>query len=74
MDDVDEEPSPFREPVCDDEDVETGTRRGRKGEMWLWSCGGESFRAYGKETVVVWIPSVCRNAAREVRKPTNPTT
>jgi hypothetical protein len=39
MNDVDEEPSPFREPVCDDEDVETGTRRGRKGEMWLWSCG-----------------------------------
>jgi hypothetical protein len=53
MDDVDEEPSPFREPVCDDEDVETGTRRGRKGEMWLWSCSGESFRAYRKETAVV---------------------
>jgi hypothetical protein len=31
-------PSPFREPVCDDDGVGTGTRRGREGvvavEMW----------------------------------------
>jgi hypothetical protein len=55
---VDEEPSPFREPVCDDKLVEMGTRRSRKGEVWLWSkvelvINLISYIRTGKRTAVV---------------------